>query len=79
MARVCAGDAPFPLQVGLCELGIKEGHLGGGVAQQFHERLKADAGAEHFRGVGMPEHVGDDEALNTQCGSDFGEFGAKLA
>ena len=43
----------FPLQVGLSDLQVLKGHLGAGVAEQLHECGKADAGAEHFCGVGV--------------------------
>ena len=49
------------------------------MAQQFHERRKADAAPEHLGSEGVAEHVGDDGPGNAESGSHLGQFGAKIA
>ena len=70
---------PVTSQVSLCELGVEQGHLRCRMAEQFHEGGKTDTGAEHFRRVGMTEHVGRDESINAQQSANVDEFAAKFS
>jgi hypothetical protein len=53
MAWLRASGAKLALEVGLRELGVEQGHLGGCVAEQFHECGEADAGTKHLGGEGV--------------------------
>ena len=72
------GGDPVTLQISLSELGVEHGHLGGGVAEQLHERGKADAGAKHLGGVSMAEHVGRDDSINAQESPHLSKFATKF-
>ena len=43
----------FPLHVILRDLDVPQGHVGGEMAQQFHQRGQADSRAQRARRVGM--------------------------
>ena len=66
MARMGECLVVFPLQVGLSDLQVLKGHLGAGVAEHLHECGKADAGAEHFCGVGVAILMRHEPASGTQ-------------
>jgi hypothetical protein len=53
MSGLGASGAELTLQVGLCEFGVEQGHFRRRMAKQFHERRKADAGAEHLGSEGV--------------------------
>lgn len=50
----------LPLDICQGHIDVTHGHVGAGMAEQFHDRSKAHAGTEDFCSVGMPELVGND-------------------
>ena len=63
MSGVGASQMIFPLQVGLGDLKIMQGHVGTFVAEQLHDGGQGDAGAEHLRGICVSNLVWDDAVV----------------
>ena len=55
--RILAGEMELALQVSLRDLHVSHGHADIFMSQQLHQGWKADAEADHFCGVGVPELV----------------------
>ena len=79
MARMGECLVVFPLQVGLSDLQVLEGHLRADVAEQSHERGKADAGAEHFCGIGVAILMRDEVASDSDSSDGIAEGGTEAA
>ena len=51
--RLRSSQVEFTLQIGLCDFDVSHGHLGRGVAEQFHQRGETHARAQYFSGICM--------------------------
>ncbi len=60
MARFRARQLKFALKIRQSYIKVLHGHLGRGVAEQFHQGWKANASSKHFCGIGMPQLMWDD-------------------
>ena len=60
MSRLRAGQMELALQITRSDVDVPHGHPRIGVAEQFHERGKGYAGANHLAGVGVSKLVWND-------------------
>ena len=58
MAGLRAGQMKLALQISQGDFEIQHGHLGRGVAEQFHDGGKIHAGTKHLAGVGVTSWCG---------------------
>ena len=70
MPGLRAGQVELPLQVGEGDVEVDHGHLGGSMAEQFHQCRKIDATTKHLAGVSVAELVRDDVAGNARGDED---------
>ena len=78
MARMGASEVKLSLQVSLGVLGLEQGHFGGRVAEQFHERGKAHARPQHLGGKSVPKLMWDDECGDAGCCPHVNQCGAEF-
>ena len=79
MQRVRASRLELTLQVGESDVEVDHGHLGGGMAEEFHQCGKIDTTAKQFAGVGVSELMRDDASGDARGGGNFMQIGAELA
>ena len=79
MSGVRAGQVELTLQVGERDVEIDHGHLGGGMAEQFHQGRQIDAAAEHLAGIGVTELMRNDATGNAGGSRHLVQIGAELA
>ena len=58
--RLRASQLELALEIGQGHIHIAHGHARIGVAEQFHDRGEAHAGAKHFRSVSVAQLMRDD-------------------
>ena len=73
-----AGELELALQIGEGHVDIAHSHFRIDVSEQFHEDGKADAGAKHLRGIGVPELVWNDGYGQVDCIADLMQVIAQL-
>lgn len=78
MAGMRAGQVELALQVGERDIEIDHGHLGGVMAEQFHQDRNINAATEHLAGIGVTELVRNNGARDAGSRSHLAEISAQL-
>ena len=76
MPAMRAGQIELALQVGERDVEIDHGHLGGPMAEQFHQGRNVNAATEHLAGVGVTELVRNNGARDAGSRSRLAHISA---
>ena len=60
VAWILPCQVELTLEILLCDFYVAQGHVGGAVAQEFHQRRHADTSAQHASCIGMAQLVWND-------------------
>ena len=79
MPGMRAGQVELALKIGERDVEVDHGHLGGGMAEQFHQGGKINAAAKHLAGIGMAELMRNNAAGDAGGGRSLVQIAAELA
>jgi len=79
MPGLGASQLELAFKIGEGHIDVAHGHAWIDVTEQLHQDGEANAGTKHFRGIGMPELVGNDARGKAESVADPMQVIAQLS